>query len=230
MTRVAGKRAAPQQERALRTRADILRAAAEVFAELGFSRTTLTSISERAGVTLGAVYFHFRNKEELARAIVRQQPDRVVTPLDSTGLQYVVDVTVSWAYQVLEDVFLLAGARLVMEQEFFVGSEQNSHQQWSHVVAEGLALAKRRREVRAATDVEAVARLIVNACTGAQMHAYLESGREDLPRRVMDMWRCLLPAIATPATLARIELSDARGRPRPEPADATPNAQAGHVP
>lgn len=230
MTRVAGRRAALQQKRALRTHADILRAAAEVFAERGFSRATLTSIGDRAGVTLGAVYFHFRNKEELARVIVQQQPDRVVTPYDSTGLQYVVDVTVSWAHQVLEDVFLLAGARLVMEQDLFAGSGGNSHQQWSHVVAEGLVLAKRRREVRAATDVEAVARLVVNACTGAQMHAYLESGRADLPWRVMDMWRCLLPAIATPATLARIELSEARGRPRRDTADATPNAQAGHGP
>lgn len=206
MAHSEGRRAAPKQERASRTRAELLRAAAEVFAEQGFSRATLTRITDRAGVTQGAMYFHFRNKEELAREIVRQQPDRVVPSLESTGLQHAVDVTVNWAHRVLEDVFVLAGARLVMEQEFFIGTAQNSHEQWTRLLADDLALAQRRREVRAATDVEAVSRLIVNACTGAQMHAYFQTQRRDLPERVVDMWRCLLPAIATPATLKTIKL------------------------
>jgi AcrR family transcriptional regulator len=198
----------------LRTQADLLHAAAEVFAEQGFSRATMTEITDRAEVTLGAMYFHFRSKEELAQTIVQQQPDRVSPPLDSTGLQHAVDVTLSWAYQLCDDVFLLAGARLVMEQEFFMGPVQNSHQQWTQLLAEDLAAAKRKRELRAGTAVDAVARLLVNACTGAQMHAYLETGREDLPERVMDMWRCLLPGIATPAALNRVELSEARGLAR----------------
>ncbi|MBG0855469.1 TetR family transcriptional regulator [Streptomyces spinoverrucosus] len=216
MAGARGGRTTAVQERALRTRAELLRAAAEVFSEQGFSRTTLTEITDRAGVTLGAMYFHFRNKGELARAIVQQQPDQVAPPIDSTGLQRVVDITLSWAYQVLEDVYLAAGARLVMEQEFFMESAENSHQQWTRILTDELAAAKRKRELRAATDVDAIARLIVNACTGAQMHAYLETGREDLPERVVDMWHCLLPAIATPTTLRRIELNQDRGRIRKE--------------
>ncbi|MFI1508883.1 ScbR family autoregulator-binding transcription factor [Streptomyces sp. NPDC020597] len=210
---MTGKRSAPQQARAQRTRAELLRAGAEVFAEQGFFATTLTKVTDRAGVTLGAMYFHFRNKEELAREIVQMQPERLRPALDelqSQGLQFAVDVTLSWAHRMVADVFLLAGARLVMDQEFFNGGQLNSHQQWTGVLMDSLAEAQRRREVRAAADIEAVARLIVNACTGAQMHAHLETDRQDLPQRVRDMWRCLLPAVATTSAALKIEMGEER--------------------
>jgi len=60
-------------------------------------------------------------------------------------------------------------------------------------------------------DVSAVARLVVNACTGAQMHAQVESGRRDMPGRVREMWGILLPAVATPSAMKRIQLDDSRG-------------------
>jgi TetR/AcrR family transcriptional repressor of uid operon len=206
----AGKREV-KQERAVRTRAAIMRAAAEVFAECGFSGTAVTKIAQRAGVTLGAMYFHFESKEALAREVVRQQPERVIPPIESEGLQHAADVTLTWAHQVLRDPYLLAGVRLVMEQELFISSEWNSHRQWTQVVMQDLAVALGRRELRKGVDINAVARLVVYACTGAQMHANLESGREDLPDRVREMWRTLLPAIAIPSVIARLQLDDSRG-------------------
>ncbi|MFJ8665639.1 ScbR family autoregulator-binding transcription factor [Streptomyces sp. NPDC093600] len=201
-----------KQERAARTRAVIARAAAEVFAEFGFSGASVTKITQRAGMTLGAMYFHFESKEALAREIVRDQPVRVAPPHQSQGLQHAIDITLTWAHRLLDDPFLLAGARLVMEQDSFVGPAENSHQQWTVVMAEDLAVGKREREVRANVDVLPVARLVVNACTGAQMHAHLESGREDLPERVREMWNVLLPTIATPSAMKRLVLDVSRGR------------------
>ena len=40
-------------------RDEILEAAQAVFSELGFDRTTLNDVAERAGVTKGAVYHYF---------------------------------------------------------------------------------------------------------------------------------------------------------------------------
>ncbi|MFK4071969.1 ScbR family autoregulator-binding transcription factor [Streptomyces sp. NPDC029674] len=57
------------QERAARTRELVMRAAAEVFAEEGFVAATISSISCRAGVSPGALHFHFGNKYALARAV-----------------------------------------------------------------------------------------------------------------------------------------------------------------
>ncbi|GAB2715072.1 ScbR family autoregulator-binding transcription factor [Streptomyces bullii] len=212
MAEVQGKRQV-KQERAVRTRAVIARAAAEVFAECGFSGASVTKITQRAGLTLGAMYFHFEGKEALAREIVRGQPERVAPPQPSEGLQRAIDITLTWAHQLLEDPYLLAGARLVMEQDLFISPAENSHQQWTQVLAQDLAVGRREREIRANVDVNSVARLVVNACTGAQMHAHLESGRQDLPQRVREMWNVLLPSIATPSAMKKIVLDDSRGKP-----------------
>jgi len=50
---------------AAETRAAILAAGLQVFAERGFSAATLADIGARAGVTRGAVYHHFTDKAEL---------------------------------------------------------------------------------------------------------------------------------------------------------------------
>src|SRR4051812_42767773 len=61
-----------KQERAARTRSQLIAAAADVFNRNGFVRTNLTAVSRQAGVSTGALYFHFENKEELAAAVVSQ--------------------------------------------------------------------------------------------------------------------------------------------------------------
>lgn len=48
----------------------LLKAAKEVFLEEGFERASLRKICAKAGVTTGAVYFLYKNKEELFGAIV----------------------------------------------------------------------------------------------------------------------------------------------------------------
>lgn len=56
-----------QQERAVRTRRAVLEAAATVFADHGYTAATVADILKTAGVTKGALYFHFDSKEALAR-------------------------------------------------------------------------------------------------------------------------------------------------------------------
>lgn len=215
MPRTAGRRDVKQQ-RALQTRARLVRAGAEVFAERGFAGASVSRIAQQAGLTLGAMYFHFANKEALAREIVRSQPERVLPPVESRGLQRAVDLSLTWAHQVLGDPILLAGARLVMEQELFLPREENSHQQWTGVLAAEFDEARGSGELLPGVDVPALSRLVVNACTGAQMHAHMESGRQDLPERIEEMWRMLLPSIAEPEAARRIEFGEARAKAKTE--------------
>lgn len=53
------------REDAQRTRQDILDAAFRTFTRKGFMRTTLNDIAQAAGVTRGAVYWHFKDKVDL---------------------------------------------------------------------------------------------------------------------------------------------------------------------
>ncbi|GGY71321.1 MULTISPECIES: ScbR family autoregulator-binding transcription factor [Streptomyces] len=187
----------PKQERSARTREAILRAGAEVFAEVGFAGASVNKIARRANLTLGALYFHFESKEQLAREIVQAQPTQITLPATVHGLQGAVDTTIAWATQLLNDPMLLAGARLVMDQEYFVDAEKgNSHQQWVEVLLPFLYEAAQAGELKPDVDVEALARLVVNAATGAQMNAQLDTGRQDLPDRMRQMWRFLVPLVA----------------------------------
>ena len=54
---------------------ELLDAALEVFVERGYSATRLDDVARRAGVTKGAMYLYFENKEALFKAMVR---DRIV--------------------------------------------------------------------------------------------------------------------------------------------------------
>ena len=53
-------------------RQQIINAAREVFLTKGVSKTSLEQIAARAGVTRGAVYWHFKNKTELFHAMREQ--------------------------------------------------------------------------------------------------------------------------------------------------------------
>lgn len=60
------------KEEALKTRQAIIDAAVQVFSVRGVSRTTLANIAKKAGVTRGAIYWHFNNKEDLLSALWEQ--------------------------------------------------------------------------------------------------------------------------------------------------------------
>ncbi len=66
------------KEEALGTRNRILDAAEHVFFEKGVSRSSLADIAQHAGVTRGAIYWHFAHKGDLFAAMC----DRVLLPLD----------------------------------------------------------------------------------------------------------------------------------------------------
>ena len=59
------------------TRARLLLAATEEFAANGYRGTTLRQICDTAGVTTGAVYFFFENKEDLFHAVVSPVTDQL---------------------------------------------------------------------------------------------------------------------------------------------------------
>jgi TetR/AcrR family transcriptional regulator, acrAB operon repressor len=58
------------KEEAQETRSQILEAAEKAFYERGVARTTLADIAALAGVTRGAIYWHFSNKADLVQAML----------------------------------------------------------------------------------------------------------------------------------------------------------------
>jgi TetR/AcrR family acrAB operon transcriptional repressor len=67
------------KDEAQETRSRILDAAERVFSEHGVSRTSFEDIAHAAGVTRGAIYWHFKDKSDVFAAMV----NRVTLPMEA---------------------------------------------------------------------------------------------------------------------------------------------------
>ena len=59
------------------TRQHLLKAGLKVFSEKGYAASRLSDIAEVAGVTRGAIYWHFKNKKELFIALFKENVNPV---------------------------------------------------------------------------------------------------------------------------------------------------------
>jgi AcrR family transcriptional regulator len=72
-----------QGERKAETRARLLAAAAELFADQGVDAVSVDAVAEAAGRTSGAVYAHFGSKQGLLLALLNSWKDSVLTVLQA---------------------------------------------------------------------------------------------------------------------------------------------------
>ncbi len=75
------------KEDAEATRCSILGAAEQLFYSQGVSRTSLQDIAAAAGVTRGAIYWHFKDKSDVFNAMM----DRVVLPMEEADARLSID-------------------------------------------------------------------------------------------------------------------------------------------
>lgn len=203
-----------RQERAVRTRATLVYAAAEVFEESGFSGAPISRIIRRAEATMGALYFHFASKEALARAVLTALKDELELPGGQDGLQRLFDITMYLAGQLQSNVLLRAGVRLAAEQTSFGPlDDTNPYLCWTELFREQLAAAE--GDLLPGVDLDDVSLLLVGSCSGAQLLSQFTGAQADLPDRVLKLWRYLLPGIATPQARSALRLST-----HPDPARA----------
>ncbi|MFF9242452.1 ScbR family autoregulator-binding transcription factor [Streptomyces sp. NPDC014776] len=203
------------QERAVRTRRTILVAAAAVFAEVGYESATIAQILQRAGVTKGALYFHFSSKRELADAVLADQLGAVPqVPTQDLVLQEVLDTTFLVAHLLSRGDPLVRGSiRLTVEQGVRCDEldREAPMRGWVARSAALLARAKAHGELLPHVDVDATARLFVGAFTGVQLLSKIMTGHADLAERIADMERHLMASIAVPAVLLQLDMAPDRG-------------------
>lgn len=73
------------EEHKQRTRERILEAAATAFREQGIEQTSVADVMQRAGLTHGGFYAHFKSKEELIAEAIRHASEQVSRIFDSPG-------------------------------------------------------------------------------------------------------------------------------------------------
>jgi AcrR family transcriptional regulator len=76
-----------QAERSASTRAALLAAGRELFGQRGFAASGREEIVRRAGVTRGALYHHFADKEDLFRAVMEELEQEVMERVGRAAMQ-----------------------------------------------------------------------------------------------------------------------------------------------
>ena len=192
----------PMQQRAVLTRGRVLIAAAEVFARTGFLAASMNDIVEAAGVTKGAVYFHFPSKEALAVAIVEEQfaqwPPLVAAVLEHSpdALTSIVTLTYEVGSRFRDDVLTTAGVRLSFERELVNAAMPTPFVGWVAILQDLFGQARREGRLRAGLVPAATARALVGGFFGIQHVSEILTNRVDLETRLDEFWKVFLVGVA----------------------------------
>ncbi|GGS92649.1 MULTISPECIES: ScbR family autoregulator-binding transcription factor [Streptomyces] len=200
-----------KQERAVRTRGTLIRSAAEVFGREGYSVASLAAISSLAGVSNGALHFHFASKAVLADAVeaaaLARLADLVGGPLPPPGkgrVQHLVDTTHRLAGALRTDPVLRAGFQLAGESSRPPRHDLRGH--WRAWVEEAVRGAETAGELRAGVAVRDAAAAVAAATTGLEVLGVRDAEWLSAAA-VAGLWRLLLPALVPEAVVEGIEVA-----------------------
>lgn len=174
------------KEEALETRHRILDAAEAVFHARGVARPSLADIAEAAGVTRGAIYWHFKNKSDVFAAMSDRvhlplealcEPERIASQEDPLGsirdiCAFVLRQTVEnpqWR-RVFEIVF--HKCEMVEDNGAIFERQRQSHQEGTVKMREHLRMAVERGQLPADLDLD-LAVNVFHASIGGMLSHWL---------------------------------------------------------
>ncbi|MFF8786789.1 ScbR family autoregulator-binding transcription factor [Streptomyces sp. NPDC015125] len=201
---------APQQDRAIRTRRRILLAAASSFADLGYDKATIEDITRRAGVTKGSLYFHFKNKDELACAVLDAQLEDISVPPQDLKLQELVDSGYLLAMALLSDPIQRGATRLALDQGTSHLDRAKSMNLWGEFVESMLTEARKRGEIFGSVHIPHIAELFVACFAGIQNQSNAKTNRQDLSLRLTVFWDTVLRAITRDDIFKQLSIYESR--------------------
>ncbi|MEV3915019.1 ScbR family autoregulator-binding transcription factor [Streptomyces canus] len=195
-----------KQDRAVRTRQALVQAAAEVFAREGFVQASLTSISRTAGVSTGALHFHFESKVQLALAVEREAGRILREQICGQGddpdgckcvhpLQRLIEATHRLLLRLRDDPLVRAGFGLGERGALRPGEGGGLRDQWRRWV-EGVFDEAGRRGELAEGVVGADAALTVVAATVGFEAMRVDAPEWLDPATADRFWGVMLPSLA----------------------------------
>ncbi len=174
---------------------DLLKAAAQEFADRGYEGTRIHNIVKRAKLTTGAVYRHFKNKNELLHAaIVSVASSRRLDTLKMSGYSKVSEVLqdagiLNYAMDVQDNIVLeaLVCARRVPE---IAASVKEGHRVWSESIQPLIQQGFEDGSLDPELDPEALTAFFRIIGIGSML--YLSAG---LPLPEQEKWRAIISRI-----------------------------------
>jgi AcrR family transcriptional regulator len=203
-----------QQLRASRTRAELVRSAAEAFQSRGFDQAKLASISSGAGVSTGGLHFHFENKASIAEAVEIEAATALravaheIRGHAHDSLQRLIDTSHALAYLLVHNVVVRAGFQLSCE--ITRDPAVDLRNAWRVWVERLVARAADEGSLKSGSAPHEVAETVVAATTGFEI-----LGRDDpkwLSRQALGrFWNLLLPPVTTAEAMRRLSADGTEG-------------------
>lgn len=188
----------PAESKATATRQKIIDASAALFHRKGFTETSIKDITRAAGLTSGALYYHFDSKDQLAGAIVEQtwpQVDKRINRRLGTPESGLANV-ISASFEVIDLFRTDRAARVGFHLDMAIGHLSPAGRDESVGRMEKcirlVANALRAREIREGVPPEEVARLVWVLIIGCQLSS--DARREDAVATLHSGWRALVHA------------------------------------
>src|SRR6184192_3119700 len=185
----------PRAERPEPSREQLMAAAIDCFARLGYQGTTIDRIARDAGVTKGAVYYHFRDKQQLLFEAVkdhvgefeRQVLAEVTPELDAMGaLRRVVDVCFFHATVSNHRRFIITLMVEALDTNPALSVEfRNILRRMRVFLADVVRRGQQRGALRHDVSAEAAAAAIAGGIMGAEIQHYQDREQVDL-RTILD--------------------------------------------
>ncbi|MFJ6016303.1 ScbR family autoregulator-binding transcription factor [Streptomyces sp. NPDC092952] len=203
-----------KQERAARTRDSLIRSAAEVFDQGGSSAPSLTLISSRAGVSNGALHFHFASKAALVDAVGESALVRLLAVANGARqpgqgqVQLLVDATHALAGALRADVVLRVGFALSGDASRAAGTDLRQH--WRSWVERTVRQAEARGELRRGAGVREAVMAVVAVTMGFEVLGTRDAAWLSAST-VAGFWQLLLPTLVSADVLAAIDADGSHG-------------------
>ncbi|GAA5043201.1 TetR/AcrR family transcriptional regulator [Nocardia callitridis] len=197
-----------RQARAEITRDSVLAGAADVFLRLGYANASLSEIISQSNVTKGALYFHFGSKEELARAVVDQGNERMISEcrgfFDSRvpALEACIGITYVVADLTMNDPMVGAMLKLTYQIGDYRGANGNNiAAAWSKTY-NGLAeRAIAQGDLAEDLDADVIGMLLQEMTAGVHITAVGTETVDQMAARMERAWYFLLPSLVPPEKL-----------------------------
>lgn len=216
------------QARARETKAAITAAAGRVFGRDGFARAALTDICTAAGVTSGALYFHFDSKDALAQSVLSEYDAEMRVFCDQllsrsgSPLENMLFGSFSWGRRLVEDPIVAGGVRLSLERSDLLVRSADVWDPWVETVVTLLSRAREIGEVSTEIEVIPATGFLLAGFAGTQIISREYAHHADLDDRLIELWYFSLAGILPRAEGGAVDTLIARARHEVETQQSPP--------
>ncbi|MFI1734582.1 ScbR family autoregulator-binding transcription factor [Streptomyces acidicola] len=203
------------QARSERTRRRLVRAGARMFDQHGYASASLEQIADAAGMTKGALYFHFASKDRLADA-VQEQAHVVLRDFahrqreaGAPAVQSLIDIS-HWLTRALhEGPLVRAGLRITDECTGRQPPVTDVRQAWITEVLRLVCRAREAGELRERLGAEGPETALPAVVCGLAALSRAGADPGELRRRTVALWEFLLPALVPAEHVGRYDVRSA---------------------